>query len=82
MNKTPQGLRSGLLTIAAMFGRFGDVGAPVENHKEAIIRGLHKFHAERVSHKKRSKPSMRARSGHGKGHRRTWLTGNPTFNGI
>ena len=64
-------IRNAALTLAGMFGRFGDNFEPTENHEAQIIRGLHRFQEGRVSHKKRTAKKQVV----GRGHRRTYLCG-------
>ena len=78
MATVKENLRNAAFVAASMFGRFGDVEKPDDTHK-AIIAGSHKFAGESNNWKGRksgyTRQSQRARSGHGKGHRRTYLSG-------
>ena len=67
-------LASALVTAAAVLGSFGDLGG-------------RRDYSDGVTYSKPSKPRWepdkrikgRARSGHGKGHRRRYLSGKPAF---
>jgi len=65
------------LMVGGMLGRFGDVG-PRKEYDGQQVQGVMKF-KKGTKTKRPTKQAQRARSGHGKGHRRRYLCGKPAF---